>query len=222
MPQRLILVSQCEVLARGLEAVLSSDFALIAAVPSLAQAPAASAQLAPDLILIEFDGSVTYQALCDLREVTKAHLILWVREIPPAFAFQAMQLGVRGVLRKQLGPELVLRCLEKVAAGELWFEEKLTSSFFRSERIPVTRREGQLIQLIGRGMKNKAIATELLISEGTVKVYLSNLFRKLGVNDRFELALYALQNLGESSAPIRTSERKGEGFRTVVIDRKAA
>jgi hypothetical protein len=51
------------------------------------------------------------------------------------------------------------------------------------------------VTLLSQGMKNKEIATALNISEGTVKVYLSRLFQKLGVKDRFELALYGLKNL---------------------------
>jgi DNA-binding CsgD family transcriptional regulator len=59
----------------------------------------------------------------------------------------------------------------------------------------LTRREGQLVTLLPQGLKNKELAYALGITEGTVKVYLSKLFKKLGVNDRFELALYALKNV---------------------------
>ena len=64
-----------------------------------------------------------------------------------------------------------------------------------ARRYSLTRREGQLVSLLSQGLKNKEIATALTISEGTVKVYLSRLFQKLGVKDRFELALYGLKNL---------------------------
>jgi DNA-binding CsgD family transcriptional regulator len=60
--------------------------------------------------------------------------------------------------------------------------------------IPLTRREGQLVMLLSQGLKNKEISAALSISEGTVKVYLSRLFQKVGAKDRFELALYGLRN----------------------------
>ena len=59
----------------------------------------------------------------------------------------------------------------------------------------LSRREGQLITLLSQGLKNKEIAFTLKITEGTVKVYLSHLFQKVGVKDRFELAVFGLNNL---------------------------
>jgi DNA-binding CsgD family transcriptional regulator len=82
-----------------------------------------------------------------------------------------------------------------VNAGELWFEKTLTDSIMGARRYALTRREGQLVTLLSQGLKNKEIAVALNISEGTVKVYLSKLFQKLGVKDRLELALYGLKNL---------------------------
>jgi DNA-binding CsgD family transcriptional regulator len=74
-----------------------------------------------------------------------------------------------------------------------------------ARRYSLTRREGQLVTLLAQGLKNKEIATSLNISEGTVKVYLSRLFQKLGVKDRFELALYGLKNLAPGASSVDTS-----------------
>jgi two-component system nitrate/nitrite response regulator NarL len=63
-------------------------------------------------------------------------------------------------------------------------------------------REGQLVTLLSHGLKNKEIGAALRITEGTVKVYLSRLYDKVGVQDRFELALYALRNRGIGQLPI--------------------
>ena len=99
-------------------------------------------------------------------------------------------------MRKTLPPELLLECIHKVHGGELWFEKSLTDGLAATNRIALTRREGQLVTLLSQGRKNKEIASLLMITEGTVKVYLSKLYDKLGVKDRFELALYGLKNLG--------------------------
>ena len=113
-----------------------------------------------------------------------------------------MGLGVRGILRKTLPTDLQVKCLQKVQAGELWFEKALTDSFLCARRVALTQREGQLVSLLSQGLKNKEIATTLMISEGTVKVYLSRLFQKVGVKDRFELALFGLKNLSTGQLPV--------------------
>jgi DNA-binding NarL/FixJ family response regulator len=150
----------------------------------------------PDLLLVDLSAGITFGVLSGLHEVAaQAKIILWVHSISTELALQAMSLGVRGILRKTLPTETLLRCLTRVNEGELWFEKALTDSIMSARRYSLTRREGQLVSLLSQGLKNKEIATALNISEGTVKVYLSRLFQKLGVKDRFELALYGLKNL---------------------------
>jgi DNA-binding CsgD family transcriptional regulator len=93
-----------------------------------------------------------------------------------------------------------------VAEGGLWFEETLKTSFSNAKAVALTRRESQLVSLLSHGLKNKEIASTLFITEGTVKVYLSRLFQKLGVKDRFELALYGLKNLPAGTALLETPQ----------------
>ena len=131
---------------------------------------------------------------------------------------------MRGILRKTLPTELQVKCLQKVQAGELWFEKALTDSFLCARRVALTQREGQLVSLLSQGLKNKEIATTLMISEGTVKVYLSRLFQKVGVKDRFELALFGLKNLTTGQLPVgEKGQRLGAsampGLRSLVLDR---
>ncbi len=156
----------------------------------------------PDILLVDLTAGVNFGVLSGLHEIARhARIVLWVHSISTELALQAMSLGVRGILRKTLPVETLLRCLTRVNEGELWFEKALTDSIMSARRYSLTRREGQLVSLLSQGLKNKEIATALNISEGTVKVYLSRLFQKLGVKDRFELALYGLKNLtpGNSS-----------------------
>jgi DNA-binding NarL/FixJ family response regulator len=150
----------------------------------------------PDILLVDLTSDVTFAVLSSLHGVAcQARIVLWVNTIPTELALQAMSLGIRGILRKTLPLETLIRCLDRIQHGELWFEKALTDSIMGARRYSLTRREGQLITLLSQGLKNKEIATTLTISEGTVKVYLSRLFQKLGVKDRFELALYGLKNL---------------------------
>jgi DNA-binding CsgD family transcriptional regulator len=85
--------------------------------------------------------------------------------------------------------------MRKVAAGEMWVEKSLRNKLVGIERIALTPRERQLLGLLARGLKNKEIAYAMDITEGTVKMYLTHLFRKAGANDRLELALFTLRNL---------------------------
>ncbi len=88
-----------------------------------------------------------------------------------------------------------MKCLLKVAAGELWVEKALSDKLLSTSRVALTTRERQLAGLLTQGLKNKEVAYSLGIAEGTVKVYLSRLFQKLGVKDRFELALFAMEHI---------------------------
>lgn len=164
----------------------------------------------PDVLLIDLTADVTFSVLSSLQSaMCEARIVLWVHAISTEMALQSMSLGVRGILRKTLPLETLTRCLNRVNEGELWFEKALTDSLMTARRYSLTRREGQLVSLLSQGLKNKEIATALHISEGTVKVYLSRLFQKLGVKDRFELALYGLKNL----APGQTADDPNEPHR---------
>jgi DNA-binding NarL/FixJ family response regulator len=150
----------------------------------------------PDLLLVDLTSDITFSMLKSLYGVARqTKIVLWVHTISTELALQAMNLGIRGIIRKSLPVDTLLRCMRRVQEGELWFEKTLTDSLMSARRYSLTRREGQLVALLCQGLKNKEIATTLAISEGTVKVYLSRLFQKLGVKDRFELALYGLKNL---------------------------
>lgn len=173
------------------------EFDLVGVCSNAAQLPQAVAASDPDLVLIDIDDEMSLDRLFDLkRKISpRSNIILWVHSITPELAYQTMRLGVRGILRKTLGADAIIKCLQKVAQGECWFEEALAASFLKLETVRLTPRESQLIGLVSRGLKNKEIAEALSIAEPTVKVYLSRLFRKVGAKDRFELALYGLRNM---------------------------
>ena len=193
-----LLCSDEPILAEGLSRILSEadQMRLIAYCPGIDGLRDQMSTHQPDILLVDLTAGVNFGVLSGLHEVAShAKIVLWVHAISTELALQAMSLGVRGILRKTLPVETLLRCLIRVNEGELWFEKALTDSIMSARRYSLTRREGQLVSLLSQGLKNKEIATALNISEGTVKVYLSRLFQKLGVKDRFELALYGLKNL---------------------------
>jgi DNA-binding NarL/FixJ family response regulator len=189
------------VLAEGLTVLFSqtSGFDLVSCCPKVDDLYSQLELHQPDLLLMDLTAKFTFSLLSGLQNLVQhTKIILWVHSISTELALQAMSLGVRGVLRKTVPIEALLRCLVRVNEGELWFEKTLTDSIMSAKRYSLTRREGQLVVLLTQGLKNKEIATALSISEGTVKVYLSRLFQKLNVKDRFELALYGLKNVAAS------------------------
>jgi len=178
----------------------ASDIELCATVTDTTELAQVVGSMRADVALVALSPEVDCGVILALRRKSAStKVILWVHEIGSEFAHQALHFGVRGILRRTLGPEMIIKCVQKVHAGELWFEKALTDVFLAGRTISLSRRESELIKLLSQGLKNKEIASVLGISEGTIKVYLSKLFDKVGAKDRFELALYGLKNLNLGS-----------------------
>src|SRR5208337_1076447 len=117
---------------------------------------------------------------------------------------RAMRLGARGVVLKQSASDLLIKSIRKVAGGEIWLDKRMTSEVMkafakstetgRREKPLLSDREKEIVQLVAQGYRNREIGEKLFISEQTVKNHLHNIFDKLGVSDRLELALYAIHH----------------------------
>lgn len=163
----------------------------------------------PDVILLgqALTNRSVLPALTFTRETLAAtQVVLWVAELSEVDSFRALQLGVRGILKKTSSAGQILECLRTVAQGGVWIESSLCGAVqpgARSNNLRITPREREIVEHICRGMKNKDIAEALSITPGTVKVHLMHVFEKTGLKDRFQLALQGRQLLG-LDAPIRT------------------
>src|SRR5499427_4894169 len=150
MTTRILLYSDEPILARGLESVLRQveGFELLPICTSVAGVMEQVGRGVPDLVLLDLTQEVTFAVLSDMKHaMMSCKIVLWVNSISTELAFQAMGLGVRGILRKTLPMDLQIKCLQKVQAGELWFEKSLTDTFLRARRVALTQREGQLVTL---------------------------------------------------------------------------
>ncbi len=118
---------------------------------------------------------------------------------------RAMRLGARGVVLKQSASDLLLKSIRKVSDGEIWLDNRMTAEVIdafkkssesgqRREKPLLSEREKEIVQLVAQGFRNREIGEKLFISEQTVKNHLHNIFDKLGVSDRLELALYAIHH----------------------------
>jgi len=168
-------------------------------------------ELDPDVLLLDLrmpnlDGLSALQALQQTNKRTRV-IILTASEDKNEFV-QAMKLGCSGIVLKQTAPELIIKSIRKVHGGEIWLDSHTTAAVRRQfaapgevgssgsgksrERSPLSQREREIVQLVAQGYKNKEMAEKMFISEQTVKNHLHNIFDKLGVSDRLELALYAI------------------------------
>jgi DNA-binding NarL/FixJ family response regulator len=171
--------------------------------------------LDPDVLLLDLrmpnlDGLSALQALQQTSKRTRV-IILTASEDKNEFV-QAMKLGCSGIVLKQTAPDLIVKSIRKVHSGEIWLDSHTTAAVMRQfstglesngsgvssngaknrERSPLSTREREIVALVAQGYKNKEMAEKMFISEQTVKNHLHNIFDKLGVSDRLELALYAI------------------------------
>ncbi len=171
-------------------------------------------ELDPDVLLLDLrmpnlDGLAALQALQQVNQRTRV-IILTASEDKNEFV-QAMKLGCSGIVLKQTAPDLIVKSIRKVHSGEIWLDSHTTAAVMRQfstaleggnpagsgaskgrERSPLSAREREIVALVAQGYKNKEMAEKMFISEQTVKNHLHNIFDKLGVSDRLELALYAI------------------------------
>ena len=170
-------------------------------------------ELDPDVLLLDLrmpnlDGLSALQALQQANKHTRV-IVLTASDDKNEFV-QAMKLGCSGIVLKQTAPDLIVKSIRKVHAGEIWLDSHTTAAVMRQfqtgvdsvnsmggpgkgrERSPLSAREREIVALVAQGYKNKEMAEKMFISEQTVKNHLHNIFDKLGVSDRLELALYAI------------------------------
>jgi DNA-binding NarL/FixJ family response regulator len=114
--------------------------------------------------------------------------------------------GVRGIIPRAISPELLIRCVRKIAAGETWIDNQSVNwviEAYRAQAVALTdprlqprlsTKELSIIALITQGKRNKEIAFQLGTTEQVIKNYLRKIYEKLGVSDRLELALYCLHH----------------------------
>jgi DNA-binding NarL/FixJ family response regulator len=227
----LLLYTNEPILALGLEAVAAApEFAVASVNCSMESLAGEVSARNPDILLVDLMSDLPFGAVIELqRQAPATRIVLWTRSISTEVAYQAIEHGVRGILLRTHPPEIALKCFRLVAEDGLWFEETLKSSFTGIRAVSLTRREGQLVTLLAQGLKNKEIASTLFISEGTVKVYLSRLFDKLRVNDRFELALFGLKNMqmggrflavprSQPEFPLQEEARQPQWLRSLVME----
>jgi two-component system, NarL family, nitrate/nitrite response regulator NarL len=215
---RVLIADHFPVVRAGLRAILASspEIQVVGEAQDGNEAIERTAELLPDVVLTELrlPGSEGLSVLRTLHTRTpQAKVILFTVSENKDDFIEAMKLGCCGIVPKDAAANLILKSIQKVNAGEIWLDSNTTAAVIRQfaapmdpaiaqavanakprERAQLSQREREIIVLIAQGYKNKEIAEKMFITEQTVKNHLHNVFDKLGVSDRLELALYAIHN----------------------------
>jgi len=215
---RLLIADSFPVTRAGLRAILapSPDIEIVAEAEDGSEAVDRALELDPDVVIMELrlpkmDALTVLRTLQTRAPRTK--VLLFTGSDNKEEFIEAMKLGCSGILMKTSAPPLIIKSIQKVNAGEIWLDSNTTAAVIRQfanpaesgapaphgngkprERAQLSQREREIIVLIAQGYKNKEIAEKMFITEQTVKNHLHNVFDKLGVSDRLELALYAIHN----------------------------
>ena len=161
-------------------------------------------QLQPDDVLLDINmpNMNGLQALQKMRlKNEKQKILMLTIHNEVEYLLRAVELGANGYVLKDSESEVLKKAIHTVYRGETYIEPTLTPEM--KERMkrdksttsePLTNREVDVLKLVAEGLFNKEIACRLNISEKTVKNHVSNIFKKIGVSDRTQAAVYAIRN----------------------------
>lgn len=206
MAIRLVLTDDHPLILDGLEQLvrLAGDFEVLERCVSGEEALRAVEAHRPDILLLDIrlpdlDGLAVMRELRRRRLPTR--VVLLTAALHEDEMLEAVRLGVVGVVLKEMAPRLLVECLRKVHAGERWIEKRSVREALetmlrreaggREAASQLTPREVELIRMVAEGLRNREIAERLCITEGTVKVHLHNIYKKLAVENRVAVRRYA-------------------------------
>lgn len=185
----------------GIELLFAnSNFQVVATATSGKEVLDSLASARPDVLVLDIrmpertglDVLRTLRGRGDSRPI-----VLLTGNINDQDAKEAMELGVNGLVIKASAPRDLLICLDLVMQGRKWFDQEVMQRAMERAAMPeekgpleqLSLRERQIALLVQRGLRNKEVAEELGLTEGTVKVHLHKVFEKLGLRSRTELIL---------------------------------
>ena len=207
---RVILADSQAIYRVGMRKVfaLEDDIRVVAQVDTIESLHAAVQRFPSDIVLLEgslLDGAATAIAeLVRLSPDTK--VIVQALSADESKTVELYRRGVRGIVPRSISPDLLVKCVRKIAQGETWIDNKSITwviDAYRSHAAGQTNartqprlsaKEHAIIYCITQGKRNKEIATQIGTTEQVIKNYLRKIYDKLGVSDRLELALYCLHH----------------------------
>jgi DNA-binding NarL/FixJ family response regulator len=210
---QLVIADDHPIFRDGLRRLLEAEerFKVIGEARDGAEAVKLARQLKPEIMLLDL-AMPRHPGLEALRELSSGsengsvRVILLTAAIEQKQIVEALQLGARGIVMKDSATQVLLKAIDAVLNGQYWvnlqsvsnllaYLKAMTESSVQDEKkrkFGLTPRELEIVSAVVAGLANKEIAAYFKISEDTVKHHLSNIFDKLGVSTRLELALFAV------------------------------
>lgn len=203
--KRVLIADDHPIMLSGIEAVLrDTDYQVVATVADGAAVFEALPVAEPDILIL--DVKMPHHSGVDIlrslrREGDMRPVVLLTADLSNQALLEAVELGVNGIIMKEGAQGLLATCLDHVSNGRRWIdrevmERALTLKVKGNEQrglAKLSNRERQISWLVAQGRRNRDIAAELGITEGTVKVRLHKIYEKLGVGSRTELAILEME-----------------------------
>lgn len=207
---RVVLADSQAIYRVGMRKVfaLEDDIRVVAQAETMPNLLAALQRYPTDVVVLE--GQLINGIENGIPELVKraphAKIIVQVTESDESNTVDLYRRGVRGVVPRSISPDLLVKCVRKIAAGETWIDNQSISWVIEAYRAQATNltsprnqpklspKEVAIIGCITRGMRNKEIAYHIGTTEQVIKNYLRKVYDKLGVSDRLELALYCMHH----------------------------
>jgi DNA-binding NarL/FixJ family response regulator len=208
-PVRLIVADSEAIFRVGMGKIfaLEKDLEVVAQTETLQQTLGAVSSTPADVIL--FEAGLSPNPADSISEVIRrgqpgTKVIVVAHRTGEEDTVDYLRRGVRGILTRSVSPDLLVRCVRKVAAGETWLDNQGVNWVIEAYRtqaeqggtpkqqLRLSEKEMMIIGGVTQGLKNKDIALEVGTTEQVVKNYLRKIYDKLGVSDRLELALYSM------------------------------
>jgi len=210
---RIVIADVHPVFRYNLRRLLESetDFQVTGEALSSSEAVKLARQLKPDLVLLglPLGGGARLEVLGDLVAASSSvRIVLLAPTVEKSLVVEALQLGAHGVVQKGSQPRVLLESMRTVIGGQYWLARESLTCIVEAlrELVPrgnghgsakdyaLTPRELALITRVVAGLTNKDVGREFCISERTVKHHLTNIYEKLGISNRVELAVFALNH----------------------------
>lgn len=209
---RLLIADDHTIFRDGLRRLLESEggMSVVGEAGDGAEAIVMVQQSRPDILLLDLamprmPGLEALRELISMQATTR--VIILTAAIEKRQVLEALQIGARGVVLKDAATQILMKAIRTVMNGQFWVDrepvsdlvqylrrESATQPASRAKAYGLTRRETEILGAIVAGLSNKEIANKFSLSEDTVKHHLTNIFDKVGVSSRLELALFAINN----------------------------
>jgi two-component system, NarL family, nitrate/nitrite response regulator NarL len=207
-PIRVLLIDDQTIVRAGLRLLIESlsNTIVVGEAQNRVEALAIAVREQPNIMLV--DLSLGLDLIPELLATVKqGRVVILTGSEDLEDQARAVQLGARGLVLKEDAVSNLINAIERVHQGGFWFEPSVSATLLgtiahagenggridpeRNKITTLTKRELEMISLVSEGLKNQQIGNRLCIGEGTVRNYLTTIYDKLGVSDRFELIVYA-------------------------------